>query len=197
MASDFETIYKGIKENCSKYSGIEALGVSDIYHKYSYVSNSNVVVLDIEVSFKSLIEQKKQDRIDLCLYNKDTQTLQFVEAKHYSNKGIWSRTTPKVISQINRYESQIAKRKSEILKEYSEYTKILNRIFNISLLEPKYVEDKVTLLVFGFDNDQKEGKLRKEIIENAQYSGVKSYCIGEIKGVETKNLWKEAEVLKN
>ncbi len=194
LASDFETNYQRIKENCSNYSGIEASGVSDLYHKHSYLSSSNVVVLDIEVSFESLDEQKKQDRIDILLYNKDSQTLQFVEAKHYSNKEIWSKTTPEVISQIERYESQIAERKSEILTEYSEYTRTLNRILNISLPEPTDIEDKVTLLIFGFDNDQKNGRLKKLITEKTEYSGVKNYSIGNIKQVVIENLWK-AKVL--
>lgn len=190
LASNFETNYQRIKENCSNYSGVEALGVSDLYHKYSYLSNRNVVVLDIEVSFESLDEQNKQDRMDILLYNKDSQTLQFVEAKHYSNKEIWSKTTPEVIRQIKKYESQIAKRKSEILTEYSEYVRTLNRIFNISLTEPIDIEDKVTLLIFGFDNDQKKGRLKRLITRKTDYSGVKNYSIGNIKQVVIENLWK-------
>ncbi|MCP6727580.1 MAG: type I restriction enzyme HsdR N-terminal domain-containing protein, partial [Patescibacteria group bacterium] len=170
LASDFVSNYQRIKENCSNYSGIEASGVSDLYHKHSYLSNSNVLVLDIEISFESLNEKNNQDRIDILLYNKDSKTLQFVEAKHFSNKEIWSKTTPKVISQIKRYESQIAKRKSEILLEYTEYVKIVNAIFAISLPEPTDIEDNVTLLVFGFDNDQKNGRLKKLITKNPAYS---------------------------
>lgn len=200
LASNFGTNYSRIKENCSNYSGIEASGVSDLYHKHSYLSDSNVVVLDIEVSFESFSECNThsecntQDRIDILLYKKDTQTLQFVEAKHYSNREIWSKTTPEVISQIKRYESQIAKRKTEILSEYSEYVRTLNRIFNITLSEPTDIEDKVTLLIFGFDNDQKNGRLKKLITENPVYSGIKNYSIGNIKQVVTENLWK-AKVL--
>jgi len=195
LASDFETNYQRIKENCSNYSRIEASGVSDLYHKHSYLSDRNdVVVLDIEVSFESLNEKNKQDRIDILLYNKDSKTLQFIEAKHYSNKEIWSKTTPEVISQIKRYESQIAKRKPKILLEYSEYVRILNRIFNITLPEPKDIEDKVALLIFGFDNDQRDGRLKKLITKKTEYSGIKNYSIGNIKQVVTENLWK-AKVL--
>ncbi len=190
LSSDFESNYTRIKENCANYSGIEAQGVSDLYHKYSYLSNNNIVVLDIEISFESLTKKNNTDRIDILLYNKKTQTLQFVEAKHYSNNEIWSKTTPKVISQIKRYESQITKRKSEILAEYSEYIKTLNRIFNISLGEPKDIDDKVTLLIFGFDNDQKNGRFKKMITNNTEYSGTKIYSIGNIKKIEPNNLWK-------
>jgi hypothetical protein len=189
LAADFKTNYHRIKENCSNYSGIEAAGVSAIYHKYSYLSDNNIVVLDIEVSFESFNEGKKQDRIDILLYKKDAKTLQFVEAKHYSNKEIWSRTTPKVINQINRYESQIFERRSEILSSYTEYVKILNSIFDKSLPEPTNIEDKVTLLIFGFDQDQKTGKLKKLITENSEYSGIKNYSIGNIKGVVMENFW--------
>jgi hypothetical protein len=55
-------------------------GVSSLYHKHSYLSDNNIVVLDIEVSFESFNEEHSQDRIDILLYKKDTKTLQFVEA---------------------------------------------------------------------------------------------------------------------
>jgi len=189
LATDFETNYQRIKENCSNYSGIEASGVSYLYHKHSYLSESNVVVLDIEISFESLNEENNQDRIDILLYNKASKTLQFVEAKHYSNKEIWSKTIPGVISQIKRYESQIAARKPAILTEYAEYTRVLCRIFNISLPDPVYIDDKVTLLIFGFDNDQKIGRLKKLITKSPAYSGIRNYSIGNIKKIVTENLW--------
>lgn len=194
LASDFESNYMRIKENCSNYTGIEALGVSEIYHKHSYLSDSNVVVLDVEISFESLNEENTQDRIDILLFNKESQTLQFVEAKHFSNSEIWSRSTPKVISQIKRYESQLLKRKKEILAEYIDYIKIINRIFGMALPAPVEVDNNVTLLIFGFDNDQKNGRLKKLILQNNKYTGLKNYSIGNIKKVVTGNLW-NAKVL--
>ena len=165
-----------------------------MYHKHSYLSDNNIVVLDIEVSFESYNEENKQDRIDILLYKKDTKTLQFVEAKHYSNKEIRSRTTPEVIDQVNRYESQILKRRSEILSGYTEYVKILNSIFNISLPKPITIEDKVILLIFGFDQDQKTGKLKKMVTKNSKYSGMKNYSIGNIKQVVMENFWNAKEL---
>ena len=190
LASDFESNYQRIKENCSNYTGIEALGVSEIYHKHSYLSDINVVVLDVEISFESLNEENTQDRIDILLFNKESKTLQFVEAKHFSNSEIWSRTTPKVISQIKRYESQLLKRKKEILTEYIDYIKIINRIFGMALPDPLEVDNNVILLIFGFDNDQKNGRLKKLITQNKEYTGTKNYAIGNIKKVVPDNLWK-------
>jgi len=194
LASDFESNYLRIKENCSNYSRIEASGVSEIYHKHSYLSDSNVVVLDIEISFESLKQKNNQDRIDILLFNKESKTLQFVEAKHFSNNDIWSRTTPKVIGQIKRYESQLSKRKNKILSEYINYIKVINGIFNIALPEPEELDTNVTLLIFGFDEDQKNGRLRKLISQNDEYTGLKNYSIGNIKKVATGNLW-NAKVL--
>ena len=194
LAADFKTNYHRIKENCSNYSGIEAAGVSALYHKHSYLSDNNIIVLDIEVSFESFNEENTQDRIDILLYKKDTQTLQFVEAKHYSNSEIRSRTTPGVIDQVNKYESQILKRRTEILSGYTEYLKIVNNIFNISLPKPKTIEDKVILLIFGFDQDQKTGKLKKMVTENSKYSGIKNYSIGNIKKVVMENFWNAKEL---
>ena len=60
----FEEGYKRIRENCALYAGIEAVGVSDLYSKYSCArkgNKSNIVVLDVEISFKSL-EKKEQSQ---------------------------------------------------------------------------------------------------------------------------------------
>lgn len=194
LASDFEANYKRIKENCSNYMGVEALGVSEIYHRNSYLSSNNVVVLDIEVSFESLTEGNKQDRIDILFYNTETATLQFVEAKHFSNSEIWSTKTPKVIGQIKRYEGQIKSRKNEILSEFTSHIQSLNSVFKTNLLEPKEIDPEVTLLIFGFDNDQKQGRLKKLIVENPVFKGIKSYQIGNIKQVVTQNFWNAKEL---
>lgn len=194
LASDFESNYIRIKENCSNYSGIEACGVSDLYHKHSYLSDCSVVVLDIEVSFESLSEKSKHDRIDIVLLNKATRTLHFIEAKHFSNNEIWSENKPPVITQINRYESQIQHRKTQILYEYIEYVKTINEIFGISLPEPIDFEKNVTLLIFGFDNDQKKGRLKSLILKNPVYRGIKNYSIGNIKQIVTENLWNAKEL---
>ena len=181
LADSFVATYERIKENCSKYSGVEAQGVSQIYHKHSFLSDSNVVVLDIEVSFKSTQKDKKQDRIDIVLFNKQTKTLQFVEAKHYSNKEIWAEGKPKVLGQLSRYENQIKQNKVEILSEYCNLVNTINEIFNTSLPEPVDFDEKVTLLIFGFDADQRDGRLKRLIKKNPIYKGIKIYANGNSK----------------
>ena len=186
---DFESGYSQIKENCSNYSGNEAIGVSDIYHKYSYLSKSNIVVLDIEISFESINESGRQDRIDILLFNKETKTLQFVEAKHFSNPEIWSESKPAVIKQIEGYEKQIEQKEKKIITEFANYIQDINTLFNISLPKPVKIEKEVTLLVFGFDKDQKSGRLDKLNLKNSKDKEIKKYLIGNIKKLVIENLW--------
>lgn len=178
LITDFKKNYSRIKENCSLYAGIEAIGVSELYHNYSYLSDNNIVVLDIEISF-GVVEKTTgsiQDRIDLLLYDIKNQTLKFVEAKHYSNKEIWSTKTPEVIGQIEKYEKQISENRADIITAYENYIQAINTIFNKTLPLPLKVEDKVALLIFGFDDDQKKGRLQKLILNNPAYKGCQIYC---------------------
>ena len=198
LATNFQDNYRQIKENCSIYSGVEAKGVSELYHKHSYLSSKDdVVVLDIEAVFKSLNVDNTTDRVDIVLFNKLTRTLQFVEAKDYTNTDIVAENgmPPKVIDQLSRYESQILKKKKDIISGYSDYIKILNNIFNLSLPLPTNIDPKPTLLIFGFDNDQKKGRLKDRVTGNPAYNGIKLYCKGEIKTVDMKNFW-NAKILK-
>ena len=190
LITDFKNNYSRIKENCRLYSGIEALGVSEIYHKYSYLTKNNIVVLDIEISFEALEKTtgKKQDRIDILLYNLETRTLKFVEAKHFSNPEIWSKSTPKVIGQIKKYETQIKTNKTEIIAAYKNYIQAINSVFNLELPFPEKVEEKVTLLIFGFDNDQKNGRLQNLILKNPEFKRFQVYCKQD--KINPSSLWR-------
>jgi len=161
LISDFSGYYDQIKKNCKLYSGVEAQGVSEIYHKYPYSSTENIVVLDIEVSFEALdkTNAKTQDRIDILLYDVKNQSLKFVEAKHYSNGEIAPKEKPDVVKQIKNYENQVDLKGSEIINAYTKYIYAINDIFGIDLPKPKYVDKKVALLIFGFDEDQNKGRL--------------------------------------
>ncbi|MEK0337975.1 MAG: hypothetical protein QQN41_11135, partial [Nitrosopumilus sp.] len=110
LSVDFEVDYRRIKNNCKTYSGIESAGVSDVYKKHSYRNiTDEIVVLDIEISFEAL-GNNKQDRIDILLFNKKTKSLKFVEAKHFTNSELWSKKggKPKVIAQqIPKYQAQV------------------------------------------------------------------------------------------
>jgi len=193
LETKFTEKYSRIKENCSNYSGVEASGLATFYQKNSYLTDNNVVVLDIEVSLKSDDEDRTQDRIDLVLYNRKERTLRFVEAKHFSNSAIWAKGEPKVIGQIKRYEQQITQKENDIISGYKDHITALKSIFessgSILLDEHVEIEKKVPLLIFGFDRDQKTGRLKELVTENVQYEGINVIPIGKVESINQNNIW--------
>lgn len=189
IVKSFSTGYEQIKENCSLYSGPEAQGVSRIYHKSPFTNGDlTVVVLDIEISFQARTEDRSQDRIDILLFNKATQRLRFYEAKHFSNSELWAdKGQPRVVSQIRRYEEQIYQEHNTILSQYKSYVEIMNSLFGSNLPEPESIDEKVTLLLFGYDTDQQGGRMQKLL---GSLSGIQHYFIGNISAVKTDNMWK-------
>jgi hypothetical protein len=204
LIKNFREGYDRIKENCGLYAGQEASGVADIYSRSGYVHpNEDIVVLDIEVSLQApdtgwedeVVQsgaRRTQDRIDLLLYHRKIRTLRFFEAKHYSNKELWSKpnTKPLVVKQLERYNKQLSDRNKEILEAYKNYIAIARQLFGIkpdTLPDPDALEKEVVLLVFGFDNDQKT-KLRKLLIEDSSLDKLSYRFIGNPRNAT--DLWK-------
>jgi len=192
VIASFSDGYERIKENCSLYSGDEAEGISRLYHRYPFTNNGlDVVVLDIEISFKAKSKGRTQDRIDILLFNKKTKQLRFYEAKHYSNSELWAveNRLPKVVSQIRRYEKQIEKEES-IISQYCNYVRIINSLFGCDIPKPESIDKKVTLLVFGYDRDQQRGHMQRLLLEDGSLAGIQHYFIGNISAVKIDNMWK-------
>lgn len=204
--------YKRIKENCSLYSGVEAAGLSALFGKSSFIlenNTANILILDIEVSLQSLEDsweeeveakgkKRTQDRIDLLLYNIETRTLQFFEAKHFSNNELWAKkeTKPRVVEQVKRYNQQLDKKHTEILKAYQDYVKIARSLFDIpfdQLPDPDKLETETILLVFGFDTDQKK-KIERLLITDGSLNEISSRFFGN--PTAASDLWNEKTVRK-
>lgn len=183
---NFRDGYEQIKGNCAKYSGVEDKGISDIYHKHSYAnSKQNVVVLDIEASFG-------KNRIDLLLFNKTERKLRFYEAKHFTNSELWSKagSKPKVVKQILKYKKEINDPKNEILTAYSKYVGLANDLFGLNLDKPVEIDHEVALLLFGFDANQRDGRLKDLLLGDGSLEGLKYYAIGEpSKITNLQNAW--------
>ncbi len=187
LIKNFAVEYERIKENCRNYAGVEAEEVSKIYKKFSYLSKFSIVVLDLEVAFATLPGEKgKQDRIDILLYDKKSCELKFIEAKHFTNKELWSKkgVLPKVLKiQIPKYNAQIKARGSEIIVKYTEVIEILNNLFDdekLDLPNPKKVFPKTTLLCFGFDANQRDGRLQELLINDGSLGDFPYYFRGNI-----------------
>lgn len=185
--------YARIKENCSLYAGVESSGISYIYSDYSYAASmSEIVVLDIEVSLESLDTDKNQDRIDILLFDKQKKQLIFCEAKHYSNKEIWSQkgSNPDVVGQVQRYVKQIGAKGDVILREYGNYVTAANKLFALNLPCPASVAQNVVLVVFGFDKDQLSGRFT-ELFKANMPKDLRYYAIGNVAGLKIENVFKK------
>lgn len=193
IINNYSDGYVQIKENCSHYSGVEGEGISRIYHKYPFTKKDlDIVVLDIEIAFKAKSGGRAQDRIDILLFNKKTRKLRFYEAKHYSNSELWAKVNrpPKAVFQIRRYEEQIEKKESVVISQYCNYVSIVNKLFGCDLPEPKSIDNKVTLLVFGYDIDQQRGRMQKLLLDDGSLAGIQYYFRGKISAVKINSMWK-------
>jgi hypothetical protein len=206
ISVSFINCYSDIKDLCAHYSGEEDKGISNLYNKFNYLNylkmNADIVVLDIEISFDGSeyevndtnnIKNKKGNRIDLLLFNATKQELMFVEAKHFTNRDLWSKknTPPEISRQLNKYAKQINKRENEILKNYCSYIDNIDLLFDIKLPEPKECLPYCGLYVFGFDIDQRDGRLKDILLNDGSLKGFGYYCLGDQSKIDSKTLWKE------
>ena len=185
---NFLARYDRIKENCALYSGDEAEGVSNLYAKSSYLCSESISVLDIEVAFKD--DNKKLERIDVLLYDNDSQTLRFVEAKQFSNGDLHSASTPQIVEQIKSYEERIGHHKEKLIEEYGLCVDGLNQIFGKQLSRPKAIDPKVSLLIFGFDKAQEKDGRFKKMCQVIREQNILMYRIGGTEGLKAENVWR-------
>lgn len=194
VVTDFNTGYDKIKANCKQYAKQEAGGVAELYKKFCYAhSQDSIILLDIEASFAAS-GSNTSDRLDLVFYHLPSRIIFFVEAKHYSNQAIRAsiNKAPKVISQINNYQSTLNLKQKEVVSAYCSYVTTINQLLNLSLPLPVGIKTRVPLLIFGFDSDQKEGRLKNQVIENPEYikNNILIKAVGSEKNVKPNELWK-------
>jgi hypothetical protein len=132
-------------------------------------------------------EKKRQDKIDLALYDTENKVLHFVEAKDFSNKELFSRGTPKIVTQILRYQNQANQRQKQICLAYKNFVTLGNTLFDTTLAAPVRLSETVNLYLFGFDYDQANGRLEKVFKDNPEVKkhGVDeyTYALGNPRGI--------------
>lgn len=200
--------YERIKENCSLYSGVEAVGVSQIYGRYScakHHKSHRVVVLDIEVSLRrdgveeeaepGVSTRANKDRIDLLMFDTNNGLLRFFEAKDFTNNEIRAipGNAPKIVSQMERYKKQLNTEhvRKEMLVGYTKQVEVINRLFDLEVSLPKPVDiDPIPrLLVFGYDESQRTRKLNSEVERLKDEYGLVVRKLGAIKNVNPNALF--------
>lgn len=215
--SDF--YYERIKENCAGYNaGSEAEAVSYLfgYSCAKQKSKSDIVLIDIEVSFKNRdpateLEVKRhfQDRVDFVLLNRATNTLKFFEAKLIHNDEIKGKSQdpnetclvdegPPVLKQLNRYRSQIvgAGLQDIIKEQYANHIRVMQNLFKSSFPDPTKlkIDPEPALYITGFDETHRE-KLRG-YLSVLKEKGIHFYAAGNFKTVNINSLWKAESTIR-
>ena len=198
ILKNFSSAYSEIKNRCKLYGGKEAEYVSALYTCSIAKKRKGIILLDTEICFDSRNDNdldpdtsnKKQNRIDILLYNIDSRQLCFCEAKHFSNSELWAKAgnKPKVCQQIKSYNGTIQNRSVEILNQYKEYVNKLNILFGTSLPVPESLFPETGLLLFGFDQTQRE-KIRKLLIEDNSLEDINYYMTGQLKSNQISTLY--------
>lgn len=154
-----------IKRAADAYYGDEKRGVHQIV-----MSNPNV--LDVEIAFGSENEQTGKNtakRIDFAALRRQSSglTVVFYEAKLFASQELRKKGTP-VLRQIQRYDSFLRRERDAIIESYrtvcenivaldgvrNRYAPLQNVIHDLATLS---IQEDVRLVVFGFDDDQKNG----------------------------------------
>lgn len=182
LPTDLRNIFLGslddvdeLKRAVAPYADAEKKGVHDVV-----VSGKNPNVVDLEIAIS---EGKSAPRIDLAAVQKDTDLrgtvkLVFFEAKHFQNKELRSSTDKiPVVDQMDRYSKLIKKNRDALLDSYRKVCRNLFELEGIGLQnsrrhailrdiangsEELLVDDQPRLIVFGFDQDQRDGKIWRE-----------------------------------
>ena len=186
-----ENIYnvEDIKSASQRFGGPEKKGIHHIA-----LDASNAVV-DLEIAFS---EGRQAPRIDLATLSETSRGLEirFYEAKHFNNKELRADgdAEPKVIGQIQKYHRLLSERHETIVESYRTVCENLLMLCGLAerypkrrrLLEhvvnkqiPLSVDEYPRLLVFGFDQDQKDGdswkphrdKLKEKLLGRVRSKG--------------------------
>lgn len=155
-----------IKYWTDKLGGDEKTGVHRII-----CSNPNIIDTEIAISDESDDDDIKNSRIDFCAIQEENGRLflRFFEVKHYSNNALRAKgdTPPKVLSQLMEYQTKLGSQSDTILKAYIdairitaqiEGNNILGKSVASSELEKLEVDPQPRLVVFGYDDDHKNGR---------------------------------------
>ncbi|MBA8835218.1 hypothetical protein ACCT15_34355 [Rhizobium ruizarguesonis] len=178
-----------IKRAASKFSGPESKGIYKVIDR-------DALVIDVEIAFNRSNEiaehdtpatRRTQDRVDMVRLSpsEDGFDLVFWEAKHYSSKELFR---DDIFNQLAAYAKQLQSREAQLISAFQNVCRFhrdLDQLrkslgfagasdSHIDMLEglasgrhQLRIVKEPSLFVFGFDNDQKNGrwKVRKKQIE--------------------------------
>ena len=118
-------------------------------------------------------------------------SLRFVEAKHYTNSELWdSNNKPKVIGQVDKYQKIIKREENEIVLAYNSFLNCFSGIIGFQFTKIQSIDKlPVSLWIFGFDANQRDGRLKNKLLPSLSNAGIKKYAIGNPKNAIAQTLW--------
>ncbi len=161
---------KALKNAAEPYAGEEKTGVHDIIHN----RHNRAKVLDVEITFGG----GGRRRIDLAALcpSRGGIEVRFYEAKHFSNHGALrvkaAHRDPEVIKQVDVYSDLLERYRAQIEESYRKVCCNLSKLDGIGARDlgrhkllkgiandptQLRINPKCRLLVFGFDEDQRDG----------------------------------------
>lgn len=189
--SDVDSLKKAVLP----YSGAEKTGVHDILK-----ANANIV--DVEVAFGKDEHESGAPRLDFAALRNASEgaKLTFFEAKHFDNNALRAQGKPNVVKQMGTYSRKLQENGDAIkcgyrrvchdllslcgvAQRYEEYRNMLKHVADGLPVE---VDVEPVLVVFGFDADQKDGKVWRLHREKLQQELKRRVSFkGDSKGLKT------------
>jgi len=159
-------------------------GVCALY-KYSFAAYpcERYFVLDVEIFLGMSLSTC--EKIDLLLMDAHTGKLLFCETMNYAD----TQEVKRIAGQLERYRDRIAEQRDAIIEQYGEYTQTMAALTGIEIPAPTGVCDDCGLLIYGFDEDQKNGRLRK-VMDGLTKMGWPVYAVEDIGDVTPETLFK-------
>ncbi|MCY4311397.1 MAG: hypothetical protein OXC54_08840, partial [Rhodospirillaceae bacterium] len=159
-----------LKKAVRPYTGAEKEGI------HAFVSrDKNLDVVDLEIAID---DGKGRKQIDLAAIHEDIDRpgsfkLVFYEAKHFGNGDLRAKTGKiPVVAQMSRYSEAIAQNHDELVDSYRKVCGNLSELEGVVQQDRKkrlqdiasrsvelLIEDQPRLIVFGFDQDQRDGSI--------------------------------------
>jgi len=167
---DFVKYYSKVKLRVKTFTGDERRAVQQM-------ANKNLQIVDLEIGFEGELKEggqkKSVPRIDMAAIT-DSGTLIFFEVKLFDNSEIRSTTTPRVVSQLEKYEKLLKLYTKEILAGYQDqlvcYSKLKGSFFEkrVRKFREMKLYPQARLIITGFDMSQRQLVLKgvRDNIEN-------------------------------